>query len=64
MKKIEKKMVLISVLRQSAAKRIPMIKFRRQREEEAAAARSGSLNIGGSTGKSSSPAAVCLAVNY
>lgn len=53
-------MVLISVLRQTAAKRIPLIKFRRQREEEAAAARSGSLHSGGSQGKSASPAAVCL----
>lgn len=55
-------MVFVSVLRRTAAKRIPLIKFRRQREEEAAAARSGSSNIGGAQGKSSSPAAVCLPI--
>lgn len=52
-------MVLISIIRQTAAKRIPLIKFRRQREEEMAAARSGSVLSGGQKGKSSSsPAAV------
>lgn len=56
-------MVLISMLRQTAAKRIPLIKFRRQREEEMAAARSGSVLNGGQKGKSSSsPAAVNLLV--
>lgn len=30
------KMVLLSVVRQSVAKRIPLIKFRRQRQDEAA----------------------------
>lgn len=54
-------MVLISLVRQSAGKRIPLIKFRRQREQEAAVARSGSLGGGASKGPSaSSPAAVCL----
>lgn len=53
-------MVLASVIRRTAAKRIPLIKFRRQREEEMAASRSGSLNSGASQGKSSSPAAVCI----
>lgn len=53
-------MVLVSMLRQTAAKRIPLIKFRRQREEETTAARTGSFS-GESKGKSSSsPAAVCL----
>lgn len=53
-------MVLVSVIRQTASKRIPLIKFRRQREEEAAAVRSGTLGGGASKGPSaSSPAAVC-----
>lgn len=53
-------MVLVSLVRQSAGKRIPLIKFRRQRELEAAAASSGSLGGGASKGpSSSSPAAVC-----
>lgn len=52
-------MVLVSVLRQTAAKRIPLIKFRRQREEEAAAARTGTLSNDGLK-KSASPASVCL----
>lgn len=53
-------MVLISVIRQTATKRIPLIKFRRQREEQMMAARSGSI-LGDSKGKSSSsPAAVIL----
>lgn len=57
-------MVLISMIRQTAAKRIPLIKFRRQREEEMAAARSGSVLSGGQKGKSaSSPAAVSLMVH-
>lgn len=56
-------MVLLSLIRRSAAKRIPLIKFRRQREEEMVAARSGSILSGDSKGKSSSsPAAVCLAI--
>lgn len=55
-------MVFVSVLRQTAARRIPLIKFRRQREEEAAAARSGSLHSGGASAKSSSPSAVCLSL--
>lgn len=50
-------MVFASVVRQTAAKRIPLIKFRRQREEETAL-RSDSLNSNASHGKSSSPAAV------
>lgn len=54
-------MVLTSVIRQTAVKRIPLIKFRRQRDEEAAAARIGSLHSGDLKGKSSSsPASVCL----
>lgn len=58
---VRSKMVLLSVIRQTAAKRIPLIKFRRQREEEMAAARSGSVQSGESKGKSSSsPAAVNL----
>lgn len=58
-------MVLISMLRRTAAKRIPLIKFRRQREEEMAAARSGSVLSGGQKGKSSSsPAAVSLLGSY
>lgn len=57
---INQKMVLLSVIRQSAAKRIPLIKFRRQREEEATLSRSGSLSSGDLKGKSSSPAAVCV----
>lgn len=57
-------MVLLSLIRQTAAKRIPLIKFRRQREEEMAAARSGSVLSGGQKGKSSSsPAAVGLLVH-
>lgn len=54
-------MVLVSLIRQSAGKRIPLIKFRRQRELEAAAARNESLGGGGASKgpSSSSPAAVC-----
>lgn len=49
----------MTVIRQTASKRIPLIKFRRQREEELAAARSGSVLSGSQPGKSSSsPAAV------
>lgn len=50
-------MVLTTTIRQMAAKRIPLIKFRRQREEEAAS-RSGSMGAGDLKPKSSSPAAV------
>ncbi|XP_031637914.1 uncharacterized protein LOC116350297 [Contarinia nasturtii] len=53
-------MVLVSVLRQTAAKRIPLIKFRRQREEEALAARSGTLSIDGLKKSASSAAAISL----
>lgn len=53
-------MVFTSIVRQTATKRIPLIKFRRQREE-AAAARSESLSNADSKSKSSSPAAVSLA---
>lgn len=56
-------MVLISVIRQTAARRIPLIKFRRQREEEATAARSGISHSHDSKGTSSSPAAVSLLLN-
>lgn len=52
-------MVLTSIIRQTAAKRIPLIKFRRQREEEAAA-RSGSSYNAESKAKSSSPSSVCV----
>lgn len=52
-------MVLTTVVRRMASKRIPLIKFRRQREEEAAATRSGPMSGGDSKSKSSSPAAVC-----
>lgn len=46
-------MVLTTIIRQSATKRIPLIKFRRQREQDAASARSsdaGSAQAKGSVG--------------
>lgn len=49
-------MVLLSLIRQSAGKRIPLIKFRRQREEEAAAR--SSISSISQAKSSSSPSAV------
>lgn len=51
-------MVLTTTIRQMATKRIPLIKFRRQREEEAAAARGSSSGVGDLKSKDSSPSAV------
>lgn len=54
-------MVLTSVVRNTAAKRIPLIKFRSQRHEQisvgGSSQQSGSPQLGG-TSTSSSPAAV------
>lgn len=57
-------MVLATVFRQSAAKRIPLIKFRRQREEEAVARSGPSSGSGVAQGNSSSPAAVCSGPSF
>lgn len=51
-------MVLTTTIRQMATKRVPLIKFRRQREDEAATLRTGSMGTGDLKPKSSSPAAV------